>query len=64
MAQPALQFIGGQVTMDEVAAAELVKEIKPKIVIPMHYADEIISSGNAQKFKELVGNSSQVEILE
>jgi len=56
--------IGGGPTMDETQAAEAVKIIKPKIVIPMHYKDDVIPAGDANKFIQLVGSSSQVVVLE
>lgn len=55
--------IGGVFAMDEIEAAEAVKTFRPKTAIPMHYADEIIPSGDGEKFKRLVGESSRVEII-
>ncbi len=59
----ALLPIGGTYTMNEEEAAEAVKMIKPKKVIPMHYGTFSEISGDPEKFKELVGNISQVIIL-
>lgn len=58
----ALLPIGGTYTMDEVEAAEAVKVIKPKIVIPMHYGDAVVSSGDAEKFSQLVGDMAEVRL--
>ena len=54
--------IGGTYTMDEEEAAEAVKKIQPKMVMPMHYGP-IPGGGDAEKFKGLVGGSTQVQIL-
>jgi L-ascorbate metabolism protein UlaG (beta-lactamase superfamily) len=43
-------------------AVEAAEAIKPKIVVPMHYAAIVGSEGDAQKFKSLVKNC-QVEII-
>jgi L-ascorbate metabolism protein UlaG (beta-lactamase superfamily) len=32
--------VGGQTTIDGAAAAELISELEPKLVVPMHYATE------------------------
>ena len=56
--------IGGTYTMNENEAASAAKVIKPKIVIPMHCADEIISSGDPQTFRHLADKISKVNILE
>lgn len=59
----ALLPIGGTYTMDATEAAEAVKMIKPKKVIPMHYGTLSETPGQPEKFKELVGNLSEVIIL-
>jgi len=59
----ALLPIGGTYTMDEEEAAEAVKTIKPKRVIPMHYGTLAETPGQPEKFKELVGDTSEVIIL-
>jgi L-ascorbate metabolism protein UlaG (beta-lactamase superfamily) len=59
----ALLPIGGTYTMDEEEAAEAVKLIKPKVVIPMHYGTLDQTPGNPEKFKELVGDVAEVIIL-
>ena len=35
-------------------AANLVNEMKPKVVVPIHYGEIVGSKENAQNFKELV----------
>ena len=50
--------IGGKYTMTEQEAAEAVKAIKPKYVIPMHYGT--IENGDTEKFKKLVGEDAKV----
>jgi L-ascorbate metabolism protein UlaG (beta-lactamase superfamily) len=47
-------------TADE--AARAVKEIKPKLAIPMHYGSVVGSENDARAFKKLV-TSSEVQIL-
>lgn len=59
----ALLPIGGTYTMDEEEAAEAVKVIKPKKVVPMHYGTLEQTSGNPEKFKELVGDIAEAIIL-
>ena len=49
-------------TSDEAAAA--AKEMKVKVAIPMHFGEIIGSRADAERFKELVGPSRQVVILE
>ena len=59
----ALIPIGGTYTMDETEAAEAIKnDIKPKVVIPMHYG--YATGGDPEKFKAMVGDSARVEVLE
>ena len=59
----ALVPIGGTYTIDETEAAEAIKnDIKPKVVIPMHYG--YATGGDPEKFKAMVGDSARVEILE
>lgn len=59
----ALLPIGGTYTMDALEAVEAVKVIKPKKVIPMHYGTLSETPGDPEKFKELVGDISEVIIL-
>ena len=58
----ALVPIGGTYTMDYKEAAELVNYIKPKKVIPMHYAEIVGNKEDGIKFKENVDNNINVEI--
>ncbi|UCD03866.1 MAG: MBL fold metallo-hydrolase [Candidatus Woesearchaeota archaeon] len=62
----ALLPIGGTYTMDEESAAEAVKMIQPMMVVPMHYGatPQITLDADLEKFKELVGNTAEVRILE
>jgi len=58
----ALLPISGTYVMTAEEAAEAVSAIKPKIVVPMHYAAIVGTEGDAQRFKSLVRNC-QVEII-
>ena len=58
----ALVPIGGTYTMDYREAAELINNIKPKKVIPMHYAEIVGNKEDGIKFKEIVDNNIDVEI--
>ena len=49
----ALIPIGGTYTMDEKEGAQAVLDMKPKVVIPMHYG--YATGGDPQKFASLVG---------
>lgn len=55
--------IGGVYTMDVLEAVELIKSIKPSIVIPIHYKTIVGTTRDAYKFKSLLENISNVEIL-
>jgi L-ascorbate metabolism protein UlaG (beta-lactamase superfamily) len=57
----ALIPIGGTYTMDEQEAAALVRDLKPKVVIPMHYG--YATGGDPKRFATLVGDAAQVIIL-
>jgi L-ascorbate metabolism protein UlaG (beta-lactamase superfamily) len=57
----ALLPIGGTYTMDEPEAAALVRDLKPKVVIPMHYG--YATGGDPKRFATLVGDAAQVIIL-
>ena len=52
--------IGGTFTMDFREAAEFIKELKPKTVIPTHYGSVVGDPGDGESFKKLVGNCSEV----
>jgi L-ascorbate metabolism protein UlaG (beta-lactamase superfamily) len=58
----ALLPIGGTYTMDEHEAAEAVKDIRPKMAVPMHYG--YATGGDPRKFASLVGKEAEVIILE
>ncbi|NPA70224.1 MAG: MBL fold metallo-hydrolase [Crenarchaeota archaeon] len=60
----ALLPVSGTYVMTPEEAAEAVKIIQPKVAIPMHYGVIVGDRGHAEKFKNLVGNLSRVEILE
>jgi L-ascorbate metabolism protein UlaG (beta-lactamase superfamily) len=58
----ALLPVSGTYVMTAEEAAEATEAIKPKIVVPMHYAAIVGTEGDAQEFKSLVKNC-QVEII-
>lgn len=49
--------VGGKYTIDSKEAAEVVKQIEPKIIVPMHYKVEglDIDIDNSQKFLKEIG---------
>ena len=55
--------IGGIYTMDVVEAADLIKNIKPSITIPMHYKTIVGTVKDAYKFKDMLEDITNVEIL-
>ena len=57
----ALLPIGGTYTMAEAEAAEAVRMIRPRVVIPMHYG--YATGGDPEKFASLVGGDAAVVIL-
>ena len=57
----ALLPIGGTYTMAEAEAAEAVRMIRPKVVIPMHYG--YATGGDPEKFTSLVGSDAAVAVL-
>lgn len=57
----ALIPIGGTYTMGEEEAAALVRDLKPGVVIPMHYGYG--TGGDPKRFATLVGDAAQVVIL-
>ena len=54
--------IGGHFTMDFREAAGLIKDMKPKTVIPTHYGDVVGSPQDGESFRKLVDGSSEVVI--
>lgn len=59
----ALVPIGGTYTMDYIEAAELINIIKPKVVIPTHYACIVGSIEDGYKFKDLLSDDIVCELL-
>ena len=57
----ALLPIGGTYTMNEQEAAEAVRAIRPRTVIPMHYG--YATGGDPEKFASLVGPDATVVVL-
>ncbi len=55
--------IGGTFTMDYKEAAMLANEIKPKMVIPIHYGMIVGSKEDGNSFKELLNKDIKCEIL-
>jgi L-ascorbate metabolism protein UlaG (beta-lactamase superfamily) len=60
----ALLPVSGTYVMDANEAAEAVKRIKPKHIIPMHYGSIVGSKSDAEKFAQLVSGLTTVHILE
>lgn len=54
--------IGGHFTMDFREAADLVKDMKPKTVIPTHYGDVVGSPEDGESFRKLAADSAEVVI--
>jgi L-ascorbate metabolism protein UlaG (beta-lactamase superfamily) len=57
----ALLPIGGTYTMDEEEAAALARDLRPKVVIPIHYG--YATGGDPKRFATLVGDATQVILL-
>ena len=55
--------IGGTYTMDYREAAQLINEIKPKIVIPEHYGSIVGTKEDALKFQKLLNNDIECKLL-
>ena len=55
--------IGGYFTMDVNEAAELVKTINPKIVIPIHYGSIIGDKEDGKRLKECLSDTN-IEVIE
>jgi L-ascorbate metabolism protein UlaG (beta-lactamase superfamily) len=56
--------VSGTYVMTAQEAAEAAKAMKAKVVVPMHYAKIVGTRADAERFRELVGSSKKVEILE
>ena len=54
----ALVPIGGHFTMDVNEAAELIKEINPKVVIPTHYGSIVGNKSDGLKLKEKLSKTN------
>lgn len=59
----ALIPVGGTYTMDYKEASELINIIKPKIAIPTHYGSIVGDITDGEKFKKLIDNTIDVQIL-
>ena len=62
----ALVPVGGYYTIDAAVAAKIINEIKPRIVIPMHYRDDekgfgFDVIGKVDDFVEIMGNAEYKE---
>jgi L-ascorbate metabolism protein UlaG (beta-lactamase superfamily) len=60
----ALLHIGGYFTMDPADAAKAVELLRPRVVIPMHYGTFPPIEQDPQEFVRLVGERSQVVVLQ
>ncbi len=59
----ALLPIGGYYTMNVMEAAELVKIIKPKVVVPTHYGSIVGNINDGKKLKDSLMNTN-IEVIE
>lgn len=59
----ALLPVGGTYTMDMKEALEAVLAIKPKYVVPMHYGYLKETKADPEKFKKIVEEKSDVEVV-
>ena len=59
----ALVPVGGHYTMDYMEAADLINNIKPDLVIPTHYSEDLGGLDTGIKFKELIDSDIEVELL-
>lgn len=59
----ALLPIGDNFTMGPEDAAQAVKFIKPKVVVPMHYGTWPLIEKDPEDFRALVGDRAQVRIM-
>ncbi len=55
--------IGGTFTMDFKEAASLINEIKPKIVVPIHYGEIVGTKQDAVEFEKLIDKNTECRIL-
>lgn len=56
--------IGDNFTMGPEDAARAVEMIQPEVVIPMHYDTFEVIQQNPEAFREMVGDTARVEVLE
>ncbi len=61
--QVVMMCIGGFYTMSPVEAAEAIKLMKPKMVIPMHFGTFPALSGSPDELKKLVPKSAATKIM-
>lgn len=59
----ALIPIGGTYTMNKEEAAELINIIKPKVVIPTHYAKIVGELKDGEDFKSLINKETECHLL-
>ena len=55
--------VGGTYTMNSKEAAELANEIKPKVVVPIHYGEVVGSNQDAIDFASRISKEIKCEIL-
>lgn len=55
--------VGGTYTMNSKEAAELTNEIKPKVVVPIHYGEVVGSNQDAINFASRISKEIKCEIL-
>ena len=55
--------IGGTFTMTYSEAAELINEIKPQVVVPIHYGTIVGTQEDANKFAQLINQGTECKIL-
>ena len=55
--------VGGTYTMDYIEAAELVKAMKPKVAIPVHYGSIVGEKEDGEKFKKMLDDEVECVIM-
>ena len=60
----ALLPMGGTYTMDAAEAAEAVKRIKPRVVVPMHWGDIVGSQADVKRFQKLLPPDVELQVLD
>ncbi len=56
--------VSGTYVMTAEEAAEAAKAMKAKVVVPMHFNSIVGTKADAERFKQLLGSTRNVEILE